>query len=206
VKRECFLDHSIPAGTLYLHPSRVADAHRLARYHVQNAQHLGEWDFGWSAARTEPDWHVEHLAAAYAGTAVKGGRLRWSGWLGLRPTPVGEVVGLIELEWPASALVETPTMSLGYSLDLDWQGQGAMAQALRALWPALLAQFGPAMRIQAHVRSDHLRSRALLTRLGFIDLGPDPDFPVIAVGGNWVRHHLFQRTISSTRSMTSWLA
>lgn len=196
MKRECLLDQSIPAGALHLHPSRVADAHRLACYNARNAQHLGEWDFAWSTARTEPDWQVEHLASAHAGTAANGGRLRWSGWLGLKPTPDGEVVGLIELEWPAKALVEFPTVSLGYSLALDWQGRGAMTQALQALWPVLLAQLGAAVCIQAHVRSDHLRSCALLTRLGFMDVGPDPCFPVIAVGGEWVRHHLFQRRIS----------
>jgi len=107
-------------------------------------------------------------------------------WFARREAPA-ELVGQIGV----SQLARGPfqNASLGYSLDARAQGQGLMHEALQAVIAEL---FGPRVhlhRLQAAVRPENRRSRAVLQRLGFSAIGLSRRY--LFINGAWRDHDLF---------------
>jgi [ribosomal protein S5]-alanine N-acetyltransferase len=78
---------------------------------------------------------------------------------------------------------------LGYTLDAQNEGQGLMQEALRAVIDDAFAGQAPLHRIQANVRTDNIRSRRLLERLGFAQEGLAPQY--LFIDGAWRDHLMF---------------
>jgi ribosomal-protein-alanine N-acetyltransferase len=76
---------------------------------------------------------------------------------------------------------------LGYQIDREYEGQGLMAEALRAtndfVFRKLLMH-----RIMANFRPENARSGALLARLGFVEEGRAKDY--LFIDGAWRDHVL----------------
>lgn len=80
----------------------------------------------------------------------------------------GEMVGRVTCHH--FALGPASTCHIGYTLDRAFEGQGYMAEALRAFLPAIAAHFGT-REVVANVLPGNLRSLDLLSRLGFKSAG-----------------------------------
>ena len=151
-------------------------------FQCRNKAHFAPWE-----PATPPDFDaLEQISlrllqgeqAFAAGTA-----LRY--WISRHEEPA-RVIGQIHL----SQLARGPFQNamLGYGLDQRSQGQGLMQEALQAV---IAQAFGPGIwlhRLQAAVRPENLRSRALLRRLGFVQEGLSRRY--LFINGGWRDHEV----------------
>lgn len=98
-------------------------------------------------------------------------------WLGqqqllLITDPAGQLVGLISLFpiYASDGNYQAHAMELGYLLRRDRWGRGIMSEALTAFLQAL-AKNSDIKRLQAYVAIDNLRSRSLLKKFKFDQIG-----------------------------------
>ncbi|PND37401.1 alanine acetyltransferase [Paucibacter aquatile] len=152
-------------------------------FQLRNREHLAPWD-----PPQPPDFLTPEVVLARlqqgADEFAAGAALRY--WFARRVAPA-VLIGQIGI----SQLSRGPfqNASLGYSLDAHAQGQGLMHEALQAVIAEL---FGPRVRLhrlQAAVRPENRRSRAVLQRLGFSPIGLSRRYLFIA--GAWRDHELF---------------
>ena len=168
---------------LRLLPSHEDLAAAAADFYRRNAQHLAPWD-----PPTPTDFATEAVqrerlrtstAEAQAGTT-------WRWWL-QRPSEPAVLGGRVALSQIARGPFQNAM--LGYAIDVSWQGQGLMHEALQAV---IAHAFSPAMnlhRIQASVRPENTRSVALLQRLGFEEEGLAREY--LYIDGAWRDHRMF---------------
>ena len=181
---------------LLLRAPHPGQAEAVVDYRCRNTAHFARWDPPQPPDATVPERVRAGLVDAR--TAFDGGlALRW--WLFEQQAPE-RVIGTVHL----SALMRGPfqNATLGYGIDADAQGQGLMQEALRAV---IAAAFGPAIhlhRLQAAVRPENTRSLALLTRLGFAEVGLARDYLFIA--GAWRDHRLFALTNEDFEVPAHW--
>jgi len=152
-------------------------------FQTRNREHLAPWDPPQPANFLEPEFVRARLQLG-AEEFAAGTALRY--WFARREAPA-ELVGQIGV----SQLARGPfqNASLGYSLDARAQGQGLMHEALQAVIAEL---FGPRVhlhRLQAAVRPENRRSRAVLQRLGFSPIGLSRRY--LFINGAWRDHELF---------------
>ena len=173
----------LATARLRLLPAHADLAVGAAAFHSRNAKHLAPWeppapaDFATEAGQRERLHKAS--AEATAGTA-----LRW--WLQPRDAP-SLLVGSIGLSQIARGPFQNAM--LGYAIDVAFEGQGLMHEALQAV---VTHAFSPAMnlhRIQANVRPENTRSAAVLQRLGFEEEGLARAY--LYIDGAWRDHRLF---------------
>lgn len=153
-------------------------------FQTRNREHLAPWDPPQPANFLEPEFVRARLRLG-AEEFAAGTALRY--WFASREAPA-ELIGQIGV----SQLARGPfqNASLGYSLDAGAQGQGLMHEALQTVIAEL---FGPRVhlhRLQAAVRPENRRSRAVLQRLGFSPIGLSRRY--LFINGAWRDHELFE--------------
>lgn len=167
---------------LVLRVPAPGDAGRLLAYAERNRDHLAPWEPQRTAAYfTEPHWRseiarVQKVVAGDQGLPLlllRGDRLD------------GPVVGRCNLSNVVRGAFQAA--SLGYSLDREAEGQGLMAEAIRAV---IAHAFGPMNlhRVMANYVPENLRSARLLERLGFVREGLAPAY--LHIAGAWRDHVL----------------
>ncbi|WP_428506041.1 GNAT family N-acetyltransferase [Roseateles sp.] len=152
-------------------------------FQTRNREHLAPWDPPQPADFLEPEFVRARLQQG-ADEFAAGTALRY--WFARREAPA-LLIGQVGV----SQLARGPfqNASLGYSLDARAQGQGLMHEALQAVIAEL---FGPRVhlhRLQAAVRPENRRSRAVLQRLGFSPIGLSRRY--LFINGAWRDHELF---------------
>lgn len=167
---------------LLLRAPTLALADAVLDYQLRNRAHFARWDPPLPDGFFERDGTAERLAqgeqAFAAGSA-------WRYWFAMRDRPT-HLIGQVHFSQVARGAFQNAV--LGYSLDEQAQGQGLMHEALRT---AIAQMFGPTRlhRIQAAVRPENRRSRAVLERLGFAREGFSPRY--LFIDGAWRDHEVF---------------
>ena len=151
-------------------------------YQQRNRAHFAPWD---------PPYPDDHFQLAAVTERLCQGELAFAAgsayryWFSHRDDPA-RLIGQAQISQVARAAFQNAM--LGYSLDQDAQGSGLMQEALLAV---LAQMFGPAVRlhrIQAAVRPENRRSRALLQRLGFEQEGLSRRY--LFINGQWRDHEV----------------
>ena len=108
------------------------------------------------------------------------------------PQQSGQVIGMINF----SQMFRGPFQAcyLGYSLDLEWEGQGIMFEALQGALHYVFEELG-FHRVMANYLPENARSGRLLQRLGFVIEGRASNY--LQIGGQWRDHVLTALTRSS---------
>ncbi|MDT8998444.1 GNAT family N-acetyltransferase [Paucibacter sp. APW11] len=168
---------------LLLRAAGPALAEALADFHLRNAAHLAPWDPPSPPGFFDTEAVRERLALA--GQAFEQG----SGYrylICLREAP-DRVIGQCNFSQVSRGPFQNTI--LGYSLDAQLQGQGLMAEGLRAGCAEMFSERVRLHRIQAGVRPENARSRATLLRLGFALEGHSKRY--LFINGAWRDHDLF---------------
>ncbi len=158
----------------------------VADFYRRNAAHFAPWDPPLPTDHAEPE-RVQ-LALADAADAFAAGRA-WRWWLQPAGQP-GRVVGAVHLSGVLRGGFQS--CHLGYALDAACQGQGLMAEALRAVVDEAFSPRLNLHRLQAAVRPDNQRSLGVLARLGFANIGLARQY--LFIDGAWRDHWLFELT------------
>ena len=154
----------------------------------RNRVHLAPWDPPRDAAFYSLDRQRDKLQAAAEAFAAGSA---FAYWLQRRTDTARHIVGQMHF----GNVVRGPLQGamLGYSLDGAEQGQGLMHEALAAGIDEMFSQRVMLHRLQANVRPENQRSRALLARLGFDSEGLARHY--LYIDGAW-RHHLMMARIN----------
>lgn len=140
-------------------------------------------------APLEPERPVDFYTAEYWRSYLNWARQEFSHETALRlvvtPRQKDEVIGMINF----SQMFRGPFQAcyLGYSLDLEWEGQGIMFEALQRALDYILNELG-FHRVMANYLPENERSARLLQRLGFVIEGRAQNY--LHIGGEWREHVL----------------
>jgi ribosomal-protein-alanine N-acetyltransferase len=156
----------------------------VARFLSENyAGHLDRWSPPPAPGFFNESFWSERLAIAveeyHADRAVR---------LVLQPrgaAPAGAIIGTCNYTNIVRGAFQA--CHLGYQIGREHQGQGLMAEALRAA-NAFMFEALRLHRIMANFRPENLRSRRLLERLGFVEEGMARDY--LFIDGAWRDHVL----------------
>lgn len=168
---------------LLLRAPSVAMAAAVCDYQLRNREHFSRWDPPYPADYFEREATAERLAHGEQAFA-EGSGYRY--WFSLRENPA-HLIGQANLSQVARAAFQNAM--LGYSLDAQVQGAGLMHEALRAIVAQMFAAPVRLHRIQAAVRPENQRSRAVLQRLGFEREGLSRRY--LFIHGAWRDHEVF---------------
>lgn len=168
---------------LLLRAPSTGFAAAVGDYQQRNQAHFSRWDPPYPADYFEPGATLDRLAQGEQAFA-EGSGYRY--WFSRREDP-GRVIGQANVSQIARAAFQNAL--LGYSLDQAAQGAGLMQEALRAIVAQMFGAQIRLHRIQAAVRPENLRSRAVLQRLGFAQEGLSRRYLFIA--GEWRDHEVF---------------
>lgn len=168
---------------LLLRAPALGFAAAVGDYQRRNQAHFARWDPPYPADYFEHAATVDRLAQGEQAFA-EGSGYRY--WFSLREEP-GRVIGQANVSQIARAAFQNAM--LGYSLDQAVQGAGLMQEALRAIVAQMFGATIRLHRIQAAVRPENLRSRAVLQSLGFAQEGLSRRYLFIA--GQWRDHEVF---------------
>lgn len=160
----------------------VALTAAVCDYQQRNLEHFARWDPPYPEGFFEPAAVAERLAQGERAFAA-GSAYRY--WFSLREDP-GRMIGQAHLTQVARAAFQNAI--LGYGLDRSAEGRGLMQEALRAV---IAEMFGPEVRlhrIQAAVRPENARSRAVLQALGFQPEGLSRRY--LFIDGAWRDHEV----------------
>lgn len=165
---------------LLLQPPQAADAAALLDYQLRNRTHLQAWEPRRDAAYFTIEGVTARIAAASAQMAADSAL-----HLLLRRVDDGALIG----ECAFTNIVRGPFQAcyLGFSLCQQAEGQGWMAEALRAALAHVFNELA-LHRVMANYRPENRRSAALLKRLGFEEEGRARDY--LYIDGAWRDHIL----------------
>lgn len=167
---------------LLLRAPSLALIEAVGDYQRRNVDHFARWDPPYPADYFEPAAITERLAHNEQAFA-EGSAYRY--WISPRDNPT-HLLGQAHVSQVVRAAFQSAM--LGYSLDAQAQGRGLMSEALQAV---LQQMFGPRVRLhrlQAAVRPENARSRAVLQRLGFQREGLSPRY--LFIDGAWRDHEV----------------
>ena len=142
------------ASGRHLRPVEARDAPELHALIEANRAHLARW-LAWAEPQT-PSQTEQYVARAHSQRAANDG---FQAAIIERGRIIG-MVGFHGIDWPNRAT------SLGYWLDQDAQGRGAMTEAVAAMVDHAFAEWG-LNRVEIRLDVENARSRALAERLGF---------------------------------------
>ncbi len=174
-------DIRLTGTRISLRPPRRADWHEWAMLRSRNAGYLKPW---------EPQWDPEGLSEEYYERRFRRQCREWQGDLGypflIVKNDDGALVGAINLNHVARGAVQCA--SLGYWLAQNAQRQGYMTEAGRLLMAHAFTTLR-LHRLNAACLPENVRSRSLLTRLGFKEEGFAARY--IQIDGLWRDHVLY---------------
>jgi ribosomal-protein-alanine N-acetyltransferase len=165
---------------LFLHVPSAADAVQYGEYYACNSEHLRPWEpMHAPNINTAEFW--ERLLPVYRDEYLAGAGLRFA--MRLREDPTGELIGLchiMQIQRGASQ-----SCVIGYSIDIEQQGNGYMTEALLA---TIKHAFDVMQlhRLQATYMPMNIRSARILRKLGFQVEGYLRDF--LFIDGAWRDH------------------
>jgi [ribosomal protein S5]-alanine N-acetyltransferase len=168
---------------LLLRAPSVAMTAAVRDYQERNQAHFAPWDPPYPPDFHSPARVAERLAKEEQNFA-EGSAYRY--WFSLREEPA-RLIGQAHLSQLARGAFQNAM--LGYSLDAQAQGRGLMSEASRAV---IAEMFGPRVRlhrIQAAVRPENERSRAVLRTLGFAQEGLSRRY--LFINGAWRDHEVY---------------
>lgn len=178
----------IATARLHLLAPDAQLAQAVLDFYTRNRSHFAAWDPPRQADFYSLACHHDRLlAGAESFTSGQG----FAYWLQAQRGDAMPIIG--QLHFSSVVRGASHNAMLGYALDGAEQGQGLMHEALSA---AIDEMFGPPVmlhRLQANVRPENLRSRALLARLGFQHEGLARQY--LYIDGAW-RHHLMTALIN----------
>lgn len=144
----------------------------------------------------EPDRPTNFCTVPYWQDALQKSQQEFSADAALRlfvfPQQSKQVIGMIHFSQMFRGSFQACT--LGYSLDLEWEGQGIMFEALQAALDYVFEELG-FHRVMANYLPENARSGRLLQRLGFVVEGRASQY--LHIGGQWRDHVLTALTRSS---------
>ncbi|MFN8606131.1 MAG: GNAT family N-acetyltransferase [Vulcanimicrobiota bacterium] len=144
-------------------------------------------------APLEPERPVDFYTVDYWRDYLGWARQEFSHETALRliitPRQKEDVIGMINF----SQMFRGPFQAcyLGYSLDLEWEGQAIMYEALQVALKYVFEELG-FHRVMANYMPENERSGRLLKRLGFVVEGRASDY--LQIGGVWRDHVLTSLT------------
>lgn len=156
------------------------EAHRLVAWDELNRAHLAPWEPAHDPAFFTPAYFVSRQEQALrdyeTGNAIR---------LVMQDRASGELVGRCSL----TNIVRGPFQAchLGYCLGYQWEGQGLMHEALRAVIDHAFTDLD-LHRIMANYMPANVRSGRLLARLGFVQEGVAKSY--LQIAGKWEDHVL----------------
>jgi [ribosomal protein S5]-alanine N-acetyltransferase len=168
---------------LLLRAPSVAMSAAVRDYQERNQAHFAPWDPPYPPDFHSPARVAERLAKEEQNFA-EGSAYRY--WFCRREEPA-RLIGQAHLSQLARGAFQNAM--LGYSLDAQAQGCGLMSEALRAV---ITEMFGPRVRlhrIQAAVRPENERSRAVLRTMGFAQEGLSRRY--LFINGAWRDHEVY---------------
>ena len=171
-----------PRLSLALLPPDAAG--RVLAYHEANREHLGAV----SPARPDNFFTVTWWRSRLAQDGEdwrRGVALRLFMLPRAQPLGSAPVIGSVSLTDIRRGPLQCG--ELGFGMDLRYQGQGLMSEAVRALCDYSFGSLG-LHRIQANHLPDNHRSAAVLQRLGFVVEGRARD--LVLIEGRWRDHVL----------------
>ena len=168
---------------LLLRAPTVALTAAVVDYQARNTAHFARWDPPYPADFFAPEAVAERLAQGEQAFAA-GSAYRY--WFSRREDPA-RLIGQVHLSQVARGAFQNAI--LGYSLDEQAQGQGLMQEALRAVIAEMFGAQVRLHRIQAAVRPENQRSRAVLQALGFAQEGLSRRY--LFIDGQWRDHEVY---------------
>jgi [ribosomal protein S5]-alanine N-acetyltransferase len=172
-------DVALETQRLRVRTARVEDAAAIARYHVENREHLRPFDPERPATFfTEAFWRMQIRQNAEEQAADRGLRL----FLFPKEDPA-RAVGNISFSNFVRGVGQYCT--LGYSVARNHEGKGLMREALEISIEHVFRELN-LHRIEANYMPHNVRSGRLLRRLGFSVEGYSRDYLMIA--GAWEDH------------------
>ncbi|WP_349745158.1 GNAT family N-acetyltransferase [Roseateles cavernae] len=168
---------------LLLRAPSVALTAAVGDYQQRNQSHFARWDPPYPADFFAPEAVAERLAQGEQAFAA-GSAYRY--WFSRREDPA-RLIGQVHLSQVARGAFQNAI--LGYSLDEQAQGQGLMQEALRAVIAEMFGAQVRLHRIQAAVRPENQRSRAVLQALGFAQEGLSRRY--LFIDGQWRDHEVY---------------
>ncbi len=156
-------------------------AHLLVQYHLLNREHIAPWE----PERGEDFYQLDTMRKAIAG--------HWRDFI------LGRSAHFAALDHAHQRVLATCSLQqiqrqalnmavLGYSVSKDMEGTGLMHEVAQAVmdyaWRDLKLH-----QLQASHASDNRRSRRLLLRLGFREVGMLPRY--LKTPGGWQDHRLY---------------
>ncbi len=159
---------------------RPEQAHLLVQYFLENREHLEPWE----PVRPADFYHIDGMRKRLAEHWNQFMRLQSAHFCALEPD--GErVLATCTLHRIEGAPLHQAL--LGYSVDRAWEGTGLMHEVARAVMDFAWRQLQLHQLIATHA-VDNLRSRRLLARLGFREVGLLPRY--LRTGRGWEDHLL----------------
>jgi len=173
---------SILTQRLHLRAPEPTQAEAVLDFFERNRAHLAPWEPPRDADFYNLDFQRDRLQAD--AEAFAAGRA-FAYWLQRREDMSCRLLGQVHFSNVVRGALQGAM--LGYSLAGAEQGRGLMHEALAAGIDEMFSERVMLHRLQANVRPDNLRSRALLARLGFASEGLARHY--LYIDGAW-RHHL----------------
>ncbi|WP_266007035.1 GNAT family N-acetyltransferase [Paucibacter sp. PLA-PC-4] len=182
------MSNAMPAFVLHterllLRAPTVALTAAVVDYQARNMAHFARWDPPYPADFFASAAVTERLAQGEQSFAA-GSAYRY--WFSLRDDPA-RLIGQVHLSQVARGAFQNAI--LGYSLDEQAQGLGLMREALRAVIAEMFGAQVRLHRIQAAVRPENQRSRAVLQALGFAQEGLSRRY--LFIDGQWRDHEVY---------------
>lgn len=168
---------------LLLRAPSVALTAAVHDYQLRNRAHFAPWDPPYPPEYFTPEGVAERLTQSAQAFAA-GVAYRY--WFCPLEQP-DRVIGQAHMSQVARAAFQNTI--LGYSLDQQAVGRGLMQEGLRAV---IAEMFGPCVnlhRVQAAVRPENARSRAVLQALGFTQEGLSRRY--LFIDGQWRDHEVY---------------
>lgn len=164
-------ENLIETERLIVRPPSIQDAQITAEFHSANREHLGTWE----PARDNDFYTKEYWENQlhWAEESVRTDRA-YAFYLFLKQS--NKLVGIISLRNIERLAFQNGRV--GYKVDAQFEGQGLMREGLSAVIRHAFEVLG-LRRLEANVMPENKRSRGLLKRLGFREIGLDEDYLII---------------------------
>lgn len=171
------------AGVVRLRPLRGEDAEALYAAYARNRAHLRPWE----PRRAASFFSVPGQAARLREMMRQRAEGRLAPWA---LVDGGRIVGLCTLSHVVLGAFRSA--NLGYWVDAEYVGRGLATAAVAEVCRRAESELG-LHRIEAGTVPENARSRRVLVKCGFTEIGEAPRY--LAIDGVWRDHRLYQRVL-----------